>query len=685
MTQRIKLCLYGEEDVGWAIDSGRRMMVQTLEALGDVVELCPLAEADVVYALWEVLLLDRPIEDLHGKRVICNITNNLYRLFEQPCMIREDERIGCWVAQSEAAARILGDLGKPMLRFCYCVDPTLFTAQPPDGLTREALCERFDIPPNRIVIGNFMRDTLGSDLSRPKEQKATELLLELLVACFEAGHPIHVLLAGPRRHWIRERLRDRGVPFTFVGEETTHDDMPLNVLDAATMNLLYHASDLHLISSRWEGGPRPALESAATQTPILCTRVGAALDILDETCFFDSFEDGLAKLLAFCERPGDLAQTCASHLARIREFHTPSAAIGPMRKLLSELDRVPPVQARHAPAAPAKASPGALGRLADRARRALVAHRPGFGLTFSLCHEFHRPPWGGGNQFMNALRKDLNRLGARVHTNRVPGPSAVAICNSANFNTDRLTKMLDKHQPKLIHRVDGPVVFYRDTSFETDHKIHAFNLQYADATVYQTPYCMQKHHEIGYDAVRPVILINGVDNAIFNQDGRTPRRTGAKIRLITSAWSPNRLKGGPLLKWLDRHLDWDRFEYTFVGRTHETFENIRHVPAVSSRRLAALLRQHDIFISASMNEPCSNALLEAMACGCPALYRDTGGNATLVGFAGLAFTDESDILGQLDRMSGRVGVYQRLIYVRTFREVTMQYIDLARRLLEEST
>ncbi|MDA1082517.1 MAG: hypothetical protein O2973_12775, partial [Gemmatimonadetes bacterium] len=146
MTPPIKLCLYGEEDVGWAIDSGRRMMIQTLEALGDVVELCPLSEADVVYALWEVLLLDHPIENLHGKRIICDITNNLYRLFEQPCMIRENEHIGCWVAQSDEAARILSDLGKPMLRIYYCVDPIHFTAQPPDGLTREALCERFDIP-----------------------------------------------------------------------------------------------------------------------------------------------------------------------------------------------------------------------------------------------------------------------------------------------------------------------------------------------------------------------------------------------------------------------------------------------------------------------------------------------------------------------------------------------------------
>lgn len=661
------------------------MMMQTLRQLEDLVDLCSFEESEVVYALWEVHLLDHPIRDFAGKRVICDITNNLYRLFEQPCMINEARHIGCWVAQSAEAERILTELGKPMLRIRYCVDPEHFTPEPPDPWTRETLRDRFEIPRDRIVISNFMRDTLGSDLSRPKEQKATEMLAELLACCFEAGHPIHVLLAGPRRHWIRERLRERGVPFTFVGREVPGDDMPLNVLDANAMNLLYHASDLHLVSSHWEGGPRPALEAAATNTPILCTRVGAALDILDEACFIGDFHQGLTRLNAFCEDPGALAATCAPNIERIRRSHTPETIVQPMRELLEDLDRVPPVEIGPASPSAPKPVPERKPGVVTRLRNALVAHRPGFGLTFALWHEFHRPPWGGGNQFMTALRKELKRMGARVVTNRIPGPSCIVICNSTNFKAERLYKLLARHNPKMIHRVDGPIAFYRGTDFEADKKIHAFNAAHASATVYQAPYCMQKHHEIGYDAVRPVIFINGPNGAIFNRDGREPFDPARKIRLVTSAWSPNSLKGGPLLKWLDENLDWDRFEYTFIGRTEETFKNIRHVPPVSSRRLAGLLKQHDIFISASMNEPCSNALLEAMACGCAVLYRQTGGNATLVGFAGLPFTGESDILDQLDRMAEHVESYQRMVYVRSFEEVALQYIDLGRRLVEEES
>ncbi len=74
------------------------------------------------------------------------------------------------------------------------------------------------------------------------------------------------------------------------------------------------------------------------------------------------------------------------------------------------------------------------------------------------------------------------------------------------------------------------------------------------------------------------------------------------------------------MKWLDNHLDWERFDYTFVGRVKESFDNIKHIRAVPSEELADLLRSHDIYVSVSQHEPCSNALLEALNSGLPALY-----------------------------------------------------------------
>ena len=50
-------------------------------------------------------------------------------------------------------------------------------------------------------------------------------------------------------------------------------------------------------------------------------------------------------------------------------------------------------------------------------------------------------------------------------------------------------------------------------------------------------------------------------------------------------------------------------------------------PPLPSRELAGLLRQHDIFVTATENDAYSNALVEALSCGLPAIYLESGGSA----------------------------------------------------------
>ena len=49
---------------------------------------------------------------------------------------------------------------------------------------------------------------------------------------------------------------------------------------------------------------------------------------------------------------------------------------------------------------------------------------------------------------------------------------------------------------------------------------------------------------------------------------------GKKIRLISSSWSSNPDKGLDIIKYLDKTLDKDRFEMTFVGNIKYSPKNI---------------------------------------------------------------------------------------------------------------
>jgi glycosyltransferase involved in cell wall biosynthesis len=176
--------------------------------------------------------------------------------------------------------------------------------------------------------------------------------------------------------------------------------------------------------------------------------------------------------------------------------------------------------------------------------------------------------------------------------------------------------------------------------------------------------------------VNPVIIPNAVDPEIFNHIGRVGLPKNRKIRIISTSWSPNVRKGWEVYKWLDENLDWDKYEYTFIGSIPGEFKNIRHVKPMGSEQLAEQLKAHDVYIVASKNDPCSNALIEALACGLPTLYLNSGGHEELVGFGGLSFNKAREIPRKLEALVANYESFQRLIGVEDISDITRRYIEL---------
>jgi hypothetical protein len=149
--------------------------------------------------------------------------------------------------------------------------------------------------------------------------------------------------------------------------------------------------------------------------------------------------------------------------------------------------------------------------------------------------------------------------------------------------------------------------------------------------------------------------------------------SGRKIRLISTSWSDNPRKGGPVYRWIEEHLDWDRFEYTFVGKSSEKFSRIRQIAPVHSRELGEILRGHDIYITASQNDPCSNAL----SCGLPALFLDSGGHKEIVGYGGLSFSNKEEALSRLDVLARDHQMFRQVISVPSISMIAEKYLALA--------
>jgi glycosyltransferase involved in cell wall biosynthesis len=290
----------------------------------------------------------------------------------------------------------------------------------------------------------------------------------------------------------------------------------------------------------------------------------------------------------------------------------------------------------------------------------------------AVFHEFHQPPYGGGNQFLLALVGEFERRGLTIETNRVSGSTPACLYNSFNFDFARLRRFA-REGVRMVHRVDGPIGVYRGFDDGTDRRIVVIN-SLADATILQSHYSLEKHEELGLELRNPTVIHNTVDPSIFHPPPARPQHE--RLRIITTSWSDNPRKGADVLMWLDAHLDFDAYELTFAGRTQIPLKRIRRVEPLPSTQLADLLRAHDVFLAPSHDDPCSNALLEGLACGLPAAFRRSGGHPELVGDAGVGFESPEELPGLFARLRAELEQRRAAIRVPSLAQVADRYLDV---------
>jgi hypothetical protein len=288
-------------------------------------------------------------------------------------------------------------------------------------------------------------------------------------------------------------------------------------------------------------------------------------------------------------------------------------------------------------------------------------------------------PWGGANQFLKALRRDFT---SRQMYCAQPEQADVILFNSFLFGSyepllwELLRFKLQYPEKLLICRLDGPIWLIREKDLALDKIIYLYNQMLADGTIFQSEWSRRENYRLGLGQNRfETTILNAPDPALFNQDAPHPFTAGRKVRLIATSWSSNWKKGFAAYQWLDQHLDFQRYDLTFIGNTPVAFQRIRHIPPLASHELAGQLKAHDIFITASQKDPCSNALIEALHCGLPAVAYDDGGHPEIVGQAGALFQQPAQIPALLERIVADYAAYQANIRLPTIADVGRRYAD----------
>ena len=287
-----------------------------------------------------------------------------------------------------------------------------------------------------------------------------------------------------------------------------------------------------------------------------------------------------------------------------------------------------------------------------------------------IHYDFKDDPWGGGNQFLKALREHWRRNFIYAET----AQDAQGILFNSHHGLDGAVRLRQRHPGKIfIHRLDGIMTLTRNDHL-LDRIIYDAAGFLSDGIIFQSQWAQAAAYQAGCPRTKAAkVIFNAPDPDIFNSLGRPSQR--APVKLVASSWSTNPRKGFAYFEWLDKNLDFSRYAMTFIGHSPVSFRNIRHIRPQNSQNLSRLLKEHEIYVFAGQEDACSNGLVEALHCGLPVVFLESGSNAEIVQGGGVGFRDRPQLLAAIDAVARNYDGYQRAIAVPKLDLVAKQYYD----------
>jgi glycosyltransferase involved in cell wall biosynthesis len=243
------------------------------------------------YALLETL--ERPIDNRVGMAYFHGTPGTGYPEFDRmfALIARHHEKIArIQVSYTEMEQLMLktGIARSKVFRIPLAVALDAFPLRTPES--RLHARAELGIPAHATVVGSFQKDGNGWDEGlEPKLIKGPDIFLRVLAMVKHHFPNLLVLLTGPSRGFVKHGLEQLGIPHRHVHLEKYRD-----------IAACYHALDVYIVASRQEGGPKAVLEAMASGVPLVTTRVGQAMDLVQNGHNGWMVEPGNVECLTTC-------------------------------------------------------------------------------------------------------------------------------------------------------------------------------------------------------------------------------------------------------------------------------------------------------------------------------------------------------------------------------------------------
>lgn len=275
-------------------------------------------------------------------------------------------------------------------------------------------------------------------------------------------------------------------------------------------------------------------------------------------------------------------------------------------------------------------------------------------------------PYGGANSFFKALISEISRYPEVRILNKFKEKPDIFLYNSFSTGSGRvkigtiknvfrfgypdilqfLVEGFKKRKVFLIHRVDGIAQLYGRMNKEEDNLQLLLN-RYADHTIFQSRFCLENFKAYGYSSEKHSVIYNGVNQKLFNLNGKVYWDGKSKLKVFSSSWSKNPIKGHEMIA---RFSEFDFVETYFVGNWPEgvDMKRVRVFKPIYQEELANEYKKYDVFLHPSENDACPNSVIEALSSGLPVLYANSGGTPEIVGEKYGASIDDKDFKSVFD-------------------------------------
>lgn len=249
---------------------------------------------------------------------------------------------------------------------------------------------------------------------------------------------------------------------------------------------------------------------------------------------------------------------------------------------------------------------------------------------------FRAADMGGPSVFVRKLAAGMERLGHRVVFDRARGADVALLVIGAD---PRILLELKARRIPMAVRLDGTA------TPATTRRWRRYNLRaqvaylVADAVIFQSRYSrFMVERFLGPLRGRPsTVIYNGVDLDHFHPEGPRSDALG-RGDLFAAAVFRHEHQIRPMVEAMPR-IRARRPDATLVlaGQMRGPFDRlltapgVRYVGPVPNERLPLYERAAGAFLFPALNPPCPNAVIEALACGCPVVGYRTGAMEELLG------------------------------------------------------